>query len=142
MEKTPLSHKLCGFRYLILRPQNLILRSQNKTQIFHWEITSFSKTTLLQKELFSQHLCFQQLSIAINKVFMLAIILSDYRWLEAFIIPDVQFLEAFIIPDFYFLCNWPLAHVTRDDWCHAHHVGGQLGLRVLRARRLKCALIY
>ena len=30
--------------------------------------------------------------------------------------------------------------ITRGDQCHAHHVGGQLGLRVVTPRRLKCTL--
>ena len=34
----------------------------------------------------------------------------------------------------------PCTRVTRSNWCHAHHVGGHLGLRVLTSRRLKCAL--
>ena len=51
-EKTPLLHKLCTFRCLISRPQNQILRSRNQIQIFLWENTSFSKTMLLQRELF------------------------------------------------------------------------------------------
>ena len=34
----------------------------------------------------------------------------------------------------------PCTRVTRCDWCHAHHVGGQLCLCVLTPRCLKCAL--
>ena len=34
----------------------------------------------------------------------------------------------------------PCTRSSRGDQCHAHHVGGQLGLRVLTPRRLKCTL--
>ena len=34
----------------------------------------------------------------------------------------------------------PCTRITRGDQCHAHHVGGQLGWRVLTPRRLKCSL--
>ena len=34
----------------------------------------------------------------------------------------------------------PCTHITRGDQCLAHHVCGQLGLRVLTQRRLKCTL--
>ena len=49
-EKTPLSHEVVCFQMLDLRPQILIRRIQ--TQIRGKLITSFSKTTLLQMELF------------------------------------------------------------------------------------------
>ena len=51
-KKQPCHTKLCAFRSLISRPQNLILRSRNQIQIFQWKNTSFSNTTLLQRELF------------------------------------------------------------------------------------------
>ena len=34
----------------------------------------------------------------------------------------------------------PCMRITRGDQCHAHHIGWQLGLRVLTQRRLKCTL--
>ena len=51
-KKQPCHTKLCAFRSLISGPQNLILRSRNQIQIFQWKNTSFSNTTLLQREQF------------------------------------------------------------------------------------------
>ena len=49
--KTPRHTKLCAFICLISRPQNLILTTEvSKSNL--WKITSFSKTTLLQREPF------------------------------------------------------------------------------------------
>ena len=79
--------KLFAFRCLISGPQNLILRSQNQIQILQWKITSFLKTTLLQRELF--HTIVYTITssplLTTKLVFMLTIILSNYQ----------QFLSAF-----------------------------------------------
>ena len=59
-KKHPFHTKLCAFRCLISRPQNLIL----SLEINSWKISSFTKTTLLQREPFSHNvLYYQQLSI-------------------------------------------------------------------------------
>ena len=46
--KTPLSYKLCAFRFLVLIPQ---LMSRNQFKYFSWEI-SFLKKKLLQRDPF------------------------------------------------------------------------------------------
>ena len=52
-EKQPLSHEVVCFQ-MLSGPQNLILRSQNQ---IYGKITSFSKTTLIQRESFLTMFC-------------------------------------------------------------------------------------
>ena len=74
-KKTPLSHKLCAlFRSLNSKPQ---LRSQVQFKYF----TSFSKTTLLQRETFLTMFCTTNSypSLVTKLGFMLTIILGNYQ---------------------------------------------------------------
>ena len=68
-EKTPLSHEVLAFRCLILRPQNLILRSQNQ---ICGKLLLSRKLRYFKGSRFSHVLYYQQLSIASYRVIFYA----------------------------------------------------------------------
>ena len=76
-EKTPLLHKLCAFRCLDFGTSAEVSKSN---QIFYWEITFFSKSTLLQGEPFlTKFYTINSSPLLVTKyAFMLPNMLSNY----------------------------------------------------------------
>ena len=74
-EKTPLSHKIVCFQMLDFETSAEVSKS---IQIFWWEITSYSNTTLLQREPFLTMFKTGNISplLITKSVFMPTIILS------------------------------------------------------------------
>ena len=77
-EKTPLSHKVVCFLMLDFETSNSKLEGSKSNS---WKITSFSKITSLQRELFLTMFYTINLSplLVIKKGFMVIIILSNYQ---------------------------------------------------------------
>ena len=77
-EKTPLSHEVVCFQMLDFETSNSKLEVLKSNL---WKITSFSKTTLLQRELFLTMCSTINLSplLVSKQGFMLINILSDYQ---------------------------------------------------------------
>ena len=77
-EKTPLSHKVVCFLMLDFETSSSKLEVSKSNS---WKITSFSKTTSLQRELFLTMFYTINLSplLIIKKGFMMIIILSNYQ---------------------------------------------------------------
>ena len=77
-EKTPLSYEVVCFLMLDFETSNSKLEV-SKSNL--WKITSFSKTTSLQRELFLTMFYTIKLSplLVIKKGFMMMIILSNYK---------------------------------------------------------------
>ena len=77
-EKTPLLHEVVCFLMLNFETSNSKLEVSKSSS---WKITSFSKTTTLQRKLFLTMFYTINLSplLAIKKGFMMIIILSDYQ---------------------------------------------------------------
>ena len=77
-EKTPLSHEVVCFQMLDFETSN---SKSEVSKSNSWKITSFSKTTLLQREPFLTMFYTINLSplLVTKKGFMLIIILSNYQ---------------------------------------------------------------